>query len=312
MAMYRDNLPQLSDDWFLGGAGLETDLMFNHGIEIPQFASHTLLSDPVGREAMAAYHRGFLALARDMDAGFILGSPTWKAHMHWADDLGASEHDLAQANRDAVAFVAGLRREFSDNAKAIVLSASIAPKGDAYALEDLISADDAETYLARQIGWLVDTEADFVAAETFTQSSEAIGVVRTAQAAAMPIVVSFTIETDGNLPTGQLLRDAITAVDDATGSGAAYFMINCAHPDHFSHVLEDDKWSRRIRGIMCNASRRSHAELNESDILDDGDPVELGAQYRVLKGTMPWLNTFGACCGADLRHVTEIAHALAS
>ena len=312
MAMYRDNLPQLSDGWFLSGAGLETDLMFNHGIEVPQFASHNLLSDPVGCEAMAAYHRSFLSLARDMEVGFILGCPTWKAHMHWAADLGACEQDLAQANRDAVTFVAGLRRAFFDNAKPIFLSASIGPKGDAYAPEDLVSVEDAESYHAKQIGWLVPTEADFVAAETFTQFSEAIGVVRAAQAAAMPIVVSFTVETDGNLPTGQSLRDAITAVDEATGAGAAYFMINCAHPDHFSHVLEDEDWSRRIRGIMCNASRKSHAELNESEAIDDGDLVALGAQYRVLKGTMPRLNIFGACCGADLRHVTEIARAIAS
>lgn len=311
MATYCNDLPQLSGDRFLSGTGLETDLIFNHGIEIRGFAAHTLLPDPFGREAIATYHRGFLPLARDMNTGFVLSSSTWKAHMRWADDLGESEAELARSNHHAVAFVADLRREFSGNAKPIVLSGVIGPCGDAYAPEDLISAEDAQDYHAKQVGWLADTEVDMVSAETFTQSDEAIGIVRAAQAANMPIVVSFTVETDGDLPTGQPLSEAIIAVDEATGSDPAYFMINCAHPDHFGHVLEDDDWSHRIRGIFCNASRKSHAELDGSDTLDDGDPVELGAQYKDIRDVMPWLNTFGACCGADLSHVTEIARALA-
>ena len=102
-----------------------------------------------------------------------------------------------------------------------------------------------------------------------------------------------------------------TPVDEATESGATYFMVNCAHPDHFTHVLEDGDWSRRIRGIRCNASRKSHAELDQSETLDDGNPVELGSQYKAIREKLPWLNVFGGCCGSDLQHVTEIAHALA-
>ena len=312
MTRYRNALPQLSGDLFLMDAGLETDIIFNHGVEIREFASHTLLPDPNGREALVNYYRGFLSLAGATDAGFLLGSPTWKTHMHWAKDLGASEDDLRQANHDAIAFISSLRDEFSGNGKPIVLDAIIGPRGDAYAPEEAVAADEAERSHATQIGWLAETEVDMVSGLTFTQSDEAIGFVRAARAAGLPSVMSFTVETDGKLPTGQPLGEAIQAVDDATDQAAAYFMVNCAHPDHFSDVLDDETWTRRIHGIRCNASRMSHAELDNSEVLDDGDPVELGEQNRAIKDRLPWLNVFGGCCGSDLRHVTQIAKALAA
>ena len=175
-----------------------------------------------------------------------------------------------------------------------------------------MAAHEAERYHAKQLGWLAETDIDMVSGLTFTQSDEAIGFVRVARKAGLPVVVSFTVETDGKLPTGQPLNEAIDAVDEATDAGAAYFMVNCAHPDHFSHVLEDADWARRIRGIRCNASRKSHAELDESETLDDGDPVELGSQYKAIRTKLPWLNVFGSCCGSDLRHMTQIARALAA
>ena len=306
----RSQLAQLSGETFLTDGGLETDLIFNHGIEIPNFAAHTLLPDGAGREAMADYFRGFLSLARDKQVGFVLDSQTWKAHSHWASDLAASTEDLHRANHESIHFVAGLRDEFADNAKPVVLNAVIGPRGDAYGPGQWITAEAAAAYHAQQIGWLSETDVDMVTALTFTSSAEAIGITRAAQAADLPIVVSFTVETDGNLPTGQSLPDAITAVDAATDSGPAYFMINCAHPTHFAHVLEDGDWSRRIHGLRCNASQKSHAELGESDTLDDGDPHELGGQYRAMAETLPWLNVFGGCCGSDLRHLTEIAEAV--
>lgn len=311
MTRYRNELPQLSGDLFLTDAGIETDLIFNKGIDIPEFAAHTLLSTTKGRNAVADYLRGYLDLARDTDAGFVLESQTWKAHMHWAQDLGASESDLQAANRDAIAFLVGLRDEYADNRQPIVLDAIIGPRGDAYAPDSEIAVDEAERYHAKQIGWLAETDVDMVTALTFTQSSEAVGFVRAARAAGLPSVVSFTVETDGRLPSGETLRGAIETVDRQTEGAAAYFMVNCAHPDHFSDVLGDEPWAHRIRGIRCNASRMSHEELDNSEVLDDGNPKELGAQYRELKQRMPWLNVFGGCCGSDLRHVTEIAKAVA-
>lgn len=310
MAVYRDALPQLGGDFFLTDAGLETDLIFNHGIDIPAFAAHTLLREPGGRAAMQHYFEGFLALARSVDAGFILDTPTWRAHAHWAQELGAGEAELRIANEEAVAFAEALREE-SRNERPVVINAVIGPRGDAYRPEQLIAAEDARAYYAQQLGWLQPTAVDLVSALTFNQSTEAAGFVMAAQDAGLPSAVSFTVETDGRLPTGQTLGDAIDEVDAATGGAAAYFMVNCAHPDHFAALLDPSaQWTRRIRGIRANASRRSHAELDEAPELDAGNPEELAADYAEFARRLPWLNIFGGCCGSDLRHVKAIASAL--
>jgi len=312
MARYRHHIPQLDGGLFLTDAGLETDLIFNHGIGIPEFAAHTLLPEEHGRAALTRYMEGFLALARDTGLGFVLDTQTWRAQPHFSQALDQSRAELRDANRRAVEFAAGLRGRFSTNSGPIVINGLIGPCGDAYAPEEDIAAAEAQRYHGEQLGWLAETDVDMVTALTFTQSDEATGVVRAAESFGLPVVVSFTVETDGRLPTGQPLGDAITSVDEATGGVAAYFMVNCAHPDHFAQQLADVDWARRIRGLRCNASRMSHAELDECEFLDDGDPTELADSYRQLKKALPWLNVFGGCCGSDLRHVSEIARAIAA
>jgi homocysteine S-methyltransferase len=308
--LYRDALPQLSGDLFLTDAGLETDLIFNHGIEMREFAAHTVLPDPEGRAALIRYYEGFLRLAGEMKTGFILDSVTWRAHAHWADALGASKAELRAANEDSIRLIAELRRRFAGNAGPIVLNAVTGPCGDAYRPDIRIAVEDAERYYAEQLGWLAETEVDMATALTFNQAGEAAGFVRAAGGAGLPAVVSFTVETDGRLPTGQSLGEAIAEVDAMSDGRAAYFMINCAHPTHFADALDDAPWARRIRGIRANASRKSHAELDEAAELDAGDPRELAGQYREIAARLPWLNVFGGCCGSDLRHVSEIARAL--
>lgn len=310
MPRYRNALPQLSGDTYLTDAGVETDLMFNHNIEIREFAAFTLLPSPGGRAALTRYFEGFLALAKEQSAGFILDSVTWKAHGHWAKSLGMTTAELRAANEDAIRFIADLRDRFAGNAKPIVLNAVVGPRGDAYRPEVTIGTDEAQQYFAEQLGWLAATEADMISAITFNQASEAAGLVRATRAVGMPVVVSFTVETNGALPTGQSVADAIAQVDAATGNYPAYYMINCAHPDHFVGALPDEGWTRRIRGIRANASRKSHAELDASTSLDAGNAEELAGQYCQLAKRMSWLNVFGGCCGTDLRHVTAIARGL--
>ena len=310
MSKYRSHLPQLSGGLFLADAGIETDLIFNRGIEIREFAAHTLLPDPGGRQALADYFKEFLALARRHDAGFILDSQTWKAHLHWSGDLAQTEEELREANRESIRFIAGLRNEFEGD-QPIVLCGIIGPRGDAYAPEQAVAAGEAEEYHARQVQWLAETEIDMICGTTFTQADEAIGLARAAERAGVPAVVSFTVETDGRLPTGQPLGDAISEVDVATGGSIAYFSVNCAHPDHFFPILDESSpWSLRIRALRCNASRLSHAELDACEVLDDGDPGELARQYCEIAERMPWLNVFGGCCGTDLRHISMIADSL--
>jgi S-methylmethionine-dependent homocysteine/selenocysteine methylase len=172
-----------------------------------------------------------------------------------------------------------------------------------------MSSDEAQAYHREQISVFSDTAADMVAAITMNYVEEAIGVARAARDAGMPVAISFTVETDGRLPTGQPLQEAIEQVDGATAMVPVYYMLNCAHPDHF--VL-NKPWSRRIRGVRANASRKSHAELNESAELDTGNPAELAEQYSTLKRTLlPSLNVVGGCCGTDHRHVQRIAAACA-
>ena len=311
MPRYRNALPQLSGDIFLTDAGVETDLIFNHGIEIREFAAHTLLPIPQSRAALSRYFEGFLSLANQQNAGFILDTVTWKAHRHWAEKLDATDDELKAANEDCVRFISELRDRFASNAKPIVLNAVIGPRGDAYKPEAVISTESAEQYYAQQLGWLAATEVDLVSALTFNQAGEAAGLAKAARNVGLPAVISFTVETNGALPNGQSLAHAIAEVDAATGQYPAYYMVNCAHPDHFSGALQDAPWARRIRGIRANASRRSHAELDEAPELDAGNPQELAQQYRTLADRMPWLNVFGGCCGSDVRHVTEIARAIA-
>lgn len=312
MPRYRNSLPQLSGELFLTDAGLETDLIFNAGIEIREFAAHTLIPSSEGHSALTRYFEGFLELARAQNTGFILDSVTWKAHSHWKNDLGADSAELRAANIESIGFIGKLRDRFSQNSKPIVLNAVMGPCGDAYRPEIAISTDQAEAYFSEQLGWLAGTEADMVTALTFNQASEAAGLAKAARSAGLPAVVSFTLETDGALPTGQTLAEAIAQVDEESENYPAYFMINCAHPDHFADALHDAPWARRIRGVRANASRKSHAELDEAPELDSGNPLELAAQYRELAARMPWLNIFGGCCGSDLRHVTAIARTFGS
>jgi S-methylmethionine-dependent homocysteine/selenocysteine methylase len=149
-----------------------------------------------------------------------------------------------------------------------------------------------------------------VTAVTMTHPEEAIGIARAAQDHGLPAVVSFTLETDGRLPDGQPLSAAIERVDVETAGSVAYFMINCAHPTHFAGVLEEDEpWHERIGGLRANASAKSHAELDEAEELDEGDPAALGAQHGALRPRLGAVAVLGGCCGTDRRHVEAIGRA---
>jgi S-methylmethionine-dependent homocysteine/selenocysteine methylase len=308
-ARYRNALPQLGGGLFLTDGGIETTLIFDEGLELPDFAAFHLFESAKGEESLRRYFRTYAAIAERYRTGLVLESATWRASADWGDRLGYSSAALADANRKSVRLLEEVRDEFR-NVKTVI-SGCVGPRGDGYNPVDTMSEKDAETYHGVQIGTFADTAADLITAITMNYAEEAIGVARAAQRAGMPVVISFTVETDGNLPTGQPLRDAIEHVDAATSGGPAYYMINCAHPTHFDGVLSDGGWLERIRGLRANASRKSHAELNESPELDTGNPVELGAQYAALKKRLPGLNVMGGCCGTDHRHVEEMGKACA-
>jgi S-methylmethionine-dependent homocysteine/selenocysteine methylase len=312
MAKYRSKLPQLAGKLFLSDGGIETSLIFLDGIELPYFAAFDLLKSDDGRESLRKYYIPYLELAKSRGVGFILESPTWRASQDWGEKLGYSAAKIKDANRKAIDLMAELRSKYESERSPMVISGCIGPRGDGYDPGKIMSREEAERYHALQVRVFSDTEADMVSAITMTNVNEAIGLARAAAAAGMPVAISFTVETDGKLPTGQPLKEAIEQVDSATAGAPAYFMINCAHPTHFESVLAaDEPWTGRIRGVRANASTRSHAELDNAPDLDAGDPVELARQYASLRALLPRLNVLGGCCGTDHRHLTEIAKAAA-
>lgn len=192
----------------------------------------------------------------------------------------------------------------------MVVSGCIGPRGDGYVAGEVMPEDAAESYHALQVSAFAEAGADMVTAITMTNTNEAIGIARAARKVGMPLALSFTLETDGRLPTGQTLSEAIMRVDEATANGPAYYMINCAHPTHFDHVLNaGETWIKRLRGLRANSSRMSHAELDNAPELDIGDPLELGGQYADLRRRFPHINVLGGCCGTDHRHVDCISTA---
>lgn len=310
MAKYRDNLPQLSGKLFLTDGGLETELIFHEGYELPDFAAFVLLEDEDGEAAMGEYYRGYARMAGERGVGFILESPTWRASSDWAAKLEYSLEELVDANRQAILLLAEVRSEFESEASPMVVSGCIGPRGDGYDASVQMSTTDAANYHAMQIATFREAGADMVTAITMNYADEAIGVVRAAHAADMPVVISFTVETDGTLPSGQTLKEAIEQVDAATDNGPSYYMINCAHPSHFDSTLETGAaWTLRIRGLRANASRCSHAELDEAEILDEGNPEEFGGEHAAIIAQHPHINVLGGCCGTDRRHVESIADA---
>lgn len=302
----RPALPQLSGLPFLTDGGLETSLIFGDGIDLPSFAAFVLLESEDGRRALRTYFERYADIAASIGSGFILESPTWRCSPDWGRSLGYSAADIARLNREAIALMAELRASFRGTGS-VVVSGCIGPRGDGYSADTRMTIAASAAYHGDQIAAFRDAGADMVSAITMTHIGEAAGIALAARAHDIPCAISFTVETDGRLPSGEDLAAAITATDRVTGAHPAYYMVNCAHPDHFDALMSAEPPFDRIRGIRANASRLSHAELDACEVLDDGDPAELGANYRDLCERMPQLNVFGGCCGTDHRHIAAIA-----
>jgi S-methylmethionine-dependent homocysteine/selenocysteine methylase len=310
MTKYRNNLPQMKKECFLTDGGLETTLIFHDSLDLPYFAAFDLLKDEAGFQRLRDYFARYAQIARNQQAGMVLEAPTWRANADWAEKLGYDAETLADANRKAIGLLLEIRDEFETPASPMVISGNLGPRGDGYVADRRMSVEQARAYHAPQIETFANTDADMVAAFTMNYVEEAIGIVQAARSANMPVAISFTVETDGRLPSGDTLAESIERTDAETDVHTSYFMINCAHPTHFQHVLQDTNgWQLRIRGLRANASRCSHAELDEATELDDGNPAELGAEYRALRALLPNVTVVGGCCGTDHRHVEAIGHA---
>ncbi len=293
----------------LTDGGMETTLIFHYGLELPEFASFVLLADEDGRATFRRYYEPYLEVGREHGATLVLDAPTWRANLDWGAKLGYTPEALDQASRDGVALLVGLRDAAAGDPP-VRICGCIGPRGDAYATTAEMTADEAEAYHARQAQVFAATDADLVSGLTLPSVEEAIGIARAARAVGMPVVISFTVETDGRLPTGRSLGEAIEQVDRETDGAPEYFMVNCAHPSHFAGVLaEGGAWRERIHGVRANASRLSHAALDDLGVLDAGNPEDLATEMVALGEWLPNLSVLGGCCGTDHRHIARMADA---
>jgi S-methylmethionine-dependent homocysteine/selenocysteine methylase len=296
-------LPQLGGRSVVTDGGLETDLIYHHGVELPDFAAFVLVDDERGRDLLRSYYDGYIDVARRAGTAVQLETPTWRASSDWGERLGYAAADLARVNRESVALLREQRdRAGLDN---FLISGNLGPRGDGYVAGEVIEPDAAEAYHAPQTEALAGAGADLITVLTLTGTGEAIGVTRAARSAGLPVAVSFTVEVDGRLPDGTPLATAVAEVD-AEG-GPDYFMVNCAHPTHIAAGLtEDGEWRSRIVGLRANASTMSHEELDAATELDEGDPVALRTAQDALRSQLPNLALVGGCCGTDARHVAAM------
>jgi homocysteine S-methyltransferase len=307
MPLYRSHLPQLGDKTFLTDGGLETTLVFHEGMDLPCFASFPLLATEEGRQRLRAYYRPYIENALNHKTGFILESVGWRASPDWGAKLGLSPEQVDALNRASIDLLVELRKQYATPAAPFVILGAIGPRGDGYRVDTKMSVEEAKRYHSRQIRVYSETEADMVGAYTLNYVEEALGVALAAKEIGMPLALSFTVETDGKLPSGDTLQQAIETVEEKTKGSPAYYMINCAHPKHFQHVLKEGAWRDRIRGLRANSSTKSHAELDASTEIDAGNIPELADSYRALRAMLPKLTVLGGCCGTDHRHVEAIA-----
>jgi len=313
MTKYRTNLPQLSGGLFLTDGGMETTFIFHDGIDLNHFAAIDLLNDVSGYDKVLKYYKTYIDIAKKNHAGFVLESATWRASKDWGEKLGYAKGNLKRLNKLAIQLLEELRSENETELTPMVISGCVGPRGDGYSPDHFMTLNEAEEYHTEQIETFSKTSADMISALTITYVEEAIGIVKAAASVDMPVVISFTVETDGRLPSGQSLQQAIEQVDAETDHKVAYYMVNCAHPTHFEKtLLGDSDWLQRIRGIRANASAKSHAELDEMEVLDDGNPEEFGCQYQAFRRNLDQLNVLGGCCGTDHRHIEAICNSVAA
>ena len=307
-AQYRHNLPLTNGKRFLTDGGLETTLVFQQDWDLPEFAAFVLLESSSGRQTLARYYQQYIGIAKAHEVGIILETPTWRASQGWGKKLGYSSADLHRLNQQAIAELVNLRQAQQTQRSPILISGCLGPEGDGYRPESFLSAGQAEAYHQAQIQSFASTPADMLSAMTITYAEEALGIASAAARVNMPLVISFTVETNGRLPSGMPLGDAIELVDAEAAVAPLHYMVNCAHPTHFHQELGGgNSWLQRIGGIRANASRLSHAELDECTELDKGDCLELSQQYRALQQCLPNLQVLGGCCGTDESHIAAIA-----
>ena len=288
---------------YVSDGGLETGLIYDFGLDLPEFAAFPLLDDEAGRGALHSYYDNYAAIARRAGAGFTLESPTWRANPDWGMKLGYDRAALDRVNRQAIEFLHELRGSYTDIDDVRIIGA-VGPRGDGYVASERVAPDAAADYHRPQIEAFAAAGADIVGVYTLTGAEEGIGVARAAREAGIPALIGFTVETDGRLPDGTPLAEAIARVDEA--EHPAGFVVNCAHPTHIAPGLDGGDWLSRIVQLSPNASMLTHAELDAATELDAGDLALFASSYHALRERLPNLAIIGGCCGTGPAHVAAL------
>jgi homocysteine S-methyltransferase len=299
------SLPPNRSRTFVTDGGIETDLIYRRGIDLTDFAAFPLLDSREGVEALRQYYDDYVAIAKASENGLMLESPTWRANPDWGSRLGYSAQDLMRVNRLAIAMMSDIRNQHLDEIPDILVSGTVGPRYDGYSPHLSLEPEVAAEYHHPQLAAFASAGADLATAYTITHVGEAVGIVRAARGLGLPVAVSFTVETDGRLPSGVTLARAIGDVD--ASAAPDYFLVNCAHPSHIERALsEAGDWRSRIAGTRANASTAGHVELDEGTQLDDGDPAEFALAQQKLNARLPHLSILGGCCGTDARHIAAL------
>lgn len=306
-----NSLPQLNGQICLTEGGIETYMQYKKGHELKSFCLFDLMNDPDAVSDLRVYHERLIEVALKHKVGAILDGIHYRTSRDWGELLGYSRQGLKEIVIRGVEFYKDLARQYQTAHSPMPVSGVVGPRGDAYAIGHIMTAAEAQDYHAEQIETMKLAGADFATALTFSQVDEAIGVVRAAQTFDFPVVVSFALGADGHLKTGVPLADAITAVDQATQNGPAYYMINCTHPVDFASAFEDPgPWINRVCGLRPNASSLAHGVLCQLGHLEEGNPDELAEQMADMANRFPHINVWGGCCGTDYAHIDKIASAV--
>ncbi|MBT7953250.1 MAG: homocysteine S-methyltransferase family protein [Gammaproteobacteria bacterium] len=307
MGIYQQQLPQLAGKKCITDAGMETEFVFQKQIDLPEFAAYDLLRSEQGYGILFDYYKIYAELAVQHKLGLILETPTWRANADWGNKIGDSKEALHKFNIAAVKLIEKVREEYETENSPIVVSGNIGPRGDGYSPDKMMTVVEAQNYHLTQIQSFSTANVDLVTALTINYIEEGVGITLAAKQCNLPVCISFTVETDGLLPTGDTLEQAIQNIDKVTENYPVYYMINCSHPTHFNHLFKkDEAWTNRIKGLRANASCLSHAELDESEFLDDGDPDAFGKELKDLQDRSSHITVLGGCCGTDHRHIEQV------
>ena len=299
-------LPQQSGKLMTTAGGFETWMQYVDGFKLRHFCAFELLNDARGLGCLRDYHRKVVEAATANGFGVINEGLHYRSSRDWGELIGFSREALLEINVRGIEFYRDFAREYAGPDTPMLVGGVVGPRGDAYNIGRLPDAAEAEDYHSEQIRIFREAGADHVTAMTFSSVDEAIGVARAAKSVGIPVVISFLLARGGRLKGGETLEEAITRVDSATDDAPAYYMINCTHPTEFEPALTAGKWISRLGGFMPNAVAMETLDLCKLGHLEDGDPVELGAQMGALAQRFPHINVWGGCCGTDGRHIGEI------